>query len=69
MLNSGGTKQLHTCTHKHNLTLPHIYTLEAIKYADSSTPVFERERQFQVSVLHKYWTPNSRTQPHQPQDV
>lgn len=63
MLNSGGPKQLHIRTHtcKHNVTLPHTYTLEAIKYANNSTPIFDRDSQSQVSVLHTQ-VPNSKQQ-------
>lgn len=61
MLNSGGSKaSTHTKTHVgtlshnaiHMLTLPHAHTLEAITYANTSSHVFDKDKQSQVSVLH-----------------
>lgn len=64
----GGFKtSTHTDTHVGTLSqntihmLPHAHTLEAITYANTSSPVFDKDRQSQVSVLHTQ-LPSSKQQ-------
>lgn len=55
MSNTGGPKQLYTHMRTGKIspnTFPHAHTLEAIKYSSASSPVFDRDRQSQDSVLH-----------------